>query len=86
MRWRCRRWSRRPTPLCSRLVAVVATLAALAVGARRTGGRLAAALPGVEGRLARLGDGVALAGGLLLLAVGLVLFQAAWTTPIHPLR
>ena len=61
-------------------------LAVVAVAARRTAGRLAAALPGVEGRLARLGDGAALAGGLLLLAVGLVLFQAAWTTPIHPLR
>ena len=69
-----------------RLVAVAARLAALAVGARRTAGRLAAALPGEAGRLARFGDGAALAGGLLLVAVGLVLLQAAWTTPLHPLR
>jgi len=61
-------------------------LAVVAVGARRTAGRLAAALPGEAGRLARFGDGAALAGGLLLLAVGLVLFQAAWTTPAHPFR
>ena len=65
---------------------VAATLAALAVGARRTAGRLAAALPGGEGRLARFGDGAALAGGLLLVAVRLVLLQAAWTPPLHPLR
>jgi len=61
-------------------------LAVVVVGARRTAGRLAAALPGEAGRLARFGDGAALAGGVLLLAVGLVLFQAAWTTPAHPFR
>ena len=61
-------------------------MAILAVGARRTAGRLAATLPGAGGRLARLGDGAALAGGLVLLTVGLLLLQAAWTTPAHPLR
>jgi len=61
-------------------------LAVLAVGARRSAGRLAAVLPAEAGRLARWGDGAALAGGLLLLAVGLVLLQAAWTTPAHPFR
>ena len=61
-------------------------MAILAVGARRTAGRLAATLPGAGGRLARLGDGAALAGGLVLLTVGLLLLQAAWTMPAHPFR
>jgi ABC-type nickel/cobalt efflux system permease component RcnA len=61
-------------------------LAAVAVSARRTAGRLAAVLPGDAGRLVRWGDGAALAGGLLLLVVGLLLLQAAWTTPAHPFR
>jgi hypothetical protein len=58
----------------------------VAVSARRTAGRLAAVLPGDAGRLVRWGDGAALAGGLLLLVVGLLLLQAAWTTPAHPFR
>jgi ABC-type nickel/cobalt efflux system permease component RcnA len=61
-------------------------LAALAVGARRTGARVAALLPGEHGHAARLADGLALAGGVLLLALGLVLLQAALATPAHPFR
>jgi len=61
-------------------------LAVLAVGARRTAAAVAATLPGGHGRTARLADGVALAGGLLLLALGVVLLQAALATPAHPLR
>lgn len=61
-------------------------LAALSVLARRTALTLAAALPGGRGRTARLTAMAALIGGLVLLALGLLLLQAAWTTPAHPFR
>ncbi len=61
-------------------------LALLAVSARRTAGRLAAALPGPHHARARLVDGIALAGGLVLLALGLALVQTALSTPAHPFR
>jgi len=61
-------------------------LAALTVAARRTAGRLATHLPAGHGARARLGDAVALAGGLALTAVGSALLVAAWTAPAHPFR
>jgi ABC-type nickel/cobalt efflux system permease component RcnA len=61
-------------------------LAVLAVGARRTAARVADRLPGGHGRLARLADGAALAGGLGLVAVGGLLLHAALTVPAHPFR
>jgi ABC-type nickel/cobalt efflux system permease component RcnA len=61
-------------------------LAVLTVGARRTAARVADRLPGSHGRLARLADGVALAGGLGLVAVGGLLLHAALTVPAHPFR
>ena len=75
------------TPATALVTAVTSgTLAVLAVAGRHTAGRLAAALPAEEGQLCRLGDGAALSGGLLLLAVKLVLLQSGWKEPAHPLR
>ncbi len=58
-------------------------LAALAVLARGTALKVAERLPGGRGRWT---DGAALAGGVALLVLGLLLAHAAWTLPSHPLR
>lgn len=63
----------------------VSLLAALSVYARQGSLRLAALLPGSNVRLSLAVDLVALAGGLIILALGLLLLQAAWTAPAHPL-
>ena len=60
----------------------VALLAALARGSRHLADRLAAA---GAGSAARWGWGFALAGGLLLLVMGLSLLADMLTRPAHPL-
>jgi len=62
----------------------VSVLAVLAVQARDWAGRLA----GTQGgglAWARTGQGVALAGGLLIFALGVSLLSAGFNTPSHPL-
>ena len=62
-------------------------LATLAVLARRQAVRFATWLPGGDGRLAAGLDVVALAGGLVLLALGVILLQASLVpAPAHPFR
>lgn len=63
----------------------VASLAALAVHARRLALRLGAAAPEGGGRLGLWLDGVALAGGLAIMGFGVILFQAARVIAAHPL-
>ena len=63
----------------------VALLATLSVYARKTSLRLAAVLPGSRRGLSRAVDLVALAGGAIILLLGLLLLQAAWNAPAHPL-
>lgn len=63
----------------------VSLLATLSVYARRTSLRLAEHLPNSRAGLARALDIVALLGGAVILVLGLLLLQAAWTAPVHPL-
>ena len=63
----------------------VALLATLSVYARKTSLRLVEMLPGSRRGLARAIDLVALAGGAVILLLGLLLLQAAWSAPAHPL-
>lgn len=60
-------------------------LATLAVFARRTALRVAATLP-ASGAVERWLHVAALIGGLVLMTLGALLLQAAWTTPAHPFR
>ena len=64
----------------------VSVLAAMAVYARTLAESLSARLPGRAGYARVAAEIVALLGGLTILLIGLLLFQAAWTTPVHPLR
>ena len=63
----------------------VSLLATLSVYARKTSLRLAEMLPGSEAGLSRVVDAVALLGGVVILVLGALLLQAAWTAPAHPL-
>lgn len=63
----------------------VSGLAALAVLARERAGRLAQRLEISGARTARIVDGIALFGGLVLAAMGIALLQAGLVTPVHPL-
>lgn len=63
----------------------VSGMATLAVVARDAASRLADRLGSDGARFGRLADGVALLGGLLLLAMGLALLHASLTMPVHPL-
>lgn len=64
----------------------VSLLAALSVYARKASLRLAEILPNYAPRLAMAVDVVGVAGGVIILAAGALLLQAAWVTPAHPLR
>lgn len=63
----------------------VSTLAVISVYARQTSLRLAELMPDHKSRLGTLIDGAGLAGGLVILFAGLLLFHAAWSAPAHPL-
>ena len=64
----------------------VSLLAALSVYARKASLRLAEILPDRAPRLAMAIDVVGVAGGVFILVLGVLLLQAAWVTPAHPLR
>lgn len=64
----------------------VSMLAGLSVYARKLSLRLAVVLPDSTSRLATSIDLVGLIGGAVILVIGLLLFQASWTAPTHPLR
>ena len=63
----------------------VSTLAVLSVYARKTSLRLAEALPDHESRLGTLIDVAGVVGGLIIMLAGLLLLQASWSAPAHPL-
>lgn len=63
----------------------VGMLASLSVFARDLARRLAARMPEHAGRLSLAGEGVAVAGGIVILILGLLLLQAALAAPAHPL-
>lgn len=63
----------------------VSLLATLSVFARKASLRLAAMLPASRGSLLRAVDLVALLGGAVILLLGVLLLQAAWSAPVHPL-
>lgn len=63
----------------------VGMLASLSVFARGLARRLAARMPEHAGRLSLAGEGVAMAGGIVILVLGLLLLQAALAAPAHPL-
>jgi nickel/cobalt exporter len=63
----------------------VGMLASLSVFARDLARRLAARMPEHAGRLSLAGEGVAVAGGIVILVLGLLLLQAALAAPAHPL-
>jgi ABC-type nickel/cobalt efflux system permease component RcnA len=62
-----------------------AALATLATVARDQAARLAAHMDTDQTRLARIGDTIALIGGLALLAMGATLLHTTLTMPAHPL-
>ena len=64
----------------------VSVLAALAVYARAFAIGVSARLPGGGGGAGVVLELVALLGGAVIFGMGLLLFQAAWTAPVHPLR
>lgn len=64
----------------------VGILAALSVFARDMARRLAARMPEHAGGLSLAAEGVAVAGGLTILVLGLLLLQAVLGAPAHPLR
>jgi len=64
----------------------VSLLATLSVYARKASLRLAEILPSRATRIATVIDFVGLAGGVFILAVGVLLLQSVWVTPAHPLR
>ncbi len=63
----------------------VSVLATASVYARSHAVRFAARLRGPSARPVLALDLLALAGGLVILAAGAMLFQATWTAPVHPL-
>jgi len=63
----------------------VSMLAVLSVYARRTSLRLAEALPDHTSRLGMLIDVAGMVGGLIIMLAGILLFQALWSAPAHPL-
>ncbi len=63
----------------------VSALAALSVYARTTSLRLADMLPGQGSRIGLMIDIAGTLGGVIILLAGVMLFQAAWTAPAHPL-
>lgn len=64
----------------------VSVLAILSVHARAHAIRLASRSPGSRAWVPLTLDLLAIAGGLVILAVGIVLFQATGSAPAHPLR
>ena len=64
----------------------VSILATISVFARAHASCLAARLPGSQARRGTVMDLVGLTGGLIILAAGVLLFQAAWSLPVHPLQ
>ena len=64
----------------------VGVLAAMSVFARDMARRIADRMPEHAGRLSLAAEAVAVAGGLLILVLGLLLLQAALTAPAHPFR
>jgi len=64
----------------------VSTLAALTVYARATAIAVSARLPRAGGAAGLVLELVALLGGVAILVIGLLLFQAALSMPVHPLR
>ena len=64
----------------------VSVLAAIAVYARAFAVGVSARLPGSGGAAGVVLELVALSGGVAILVLGLLLFQAAWIMPVHPLR
>jgi ABC-type nickel/cobalt efflux system permease component RcnA len=63
----------------------VSALAAVAVYARKLALHLTAALPEGRGRMGAIVDGIACAGGLLVMALGLSLLYGGLTASPHPL-
>lgn len=63
----------------------VSLLATLSVYARKGALRLAKLLPDEATNISVIIDLIAVLGGTFILTVGILLFQAAWTTPTHPL-
>ncbi len=63
----------------------VSVFAAASVYARSHAVRFAARLPGPSTHPMLALDLLGLAGGLVILAAGAMLFQATWTAPVHPL-
>lgn len=63
----------------------VSALATLSVYARTTSLRLAEMLPGQGSRIGLMIDIAGAIGGVIILLAGIMLFQAAWTAPAHPL-
>lgn len=64
----------------------ISILAAVAVYARSFAENMSGRLPGSGGSIRVAFELVALLGGVVILAMGLILLQAAWTVPAHPLR
>ena len=64
----------------------ISILAAVAVYARSFAESMSGRLPGSGGSIRVAFELVALLGGVVILAMGLILLQAAWTVPAHPLR
>ncbi len=63
----------------------VGALASLSVFARDLARRMAARMPDHSGRLSLAGEAVAVLGGTAILMLGILLLQAALSTPAHPL-
>ncbi len=63
----------------------VSALATLSVYARTTSLRLADVLPGQGSRIGLMIDVAGIIGGVIILLAGIMLFQAAWSAPVHPL-
>ena len=64
----------------------ISILAAVAVYARSFAENISGRLSGNGGSLRVAFELVALLGGVVILTMGLILLQAAWTVPTHPLR
>ena len=63
----------------------VSLLATLSVYARATSMRVAELMPDHTSRIGTIVDVAGMIGGVVILLAGLLLFQAAWTAPAHPL-
>lgn len=64
----------------------VSAIATLSVYSRSGALWLASKLPDHQSRLSTVVDWVAIAGGLIILAAGVLMFYASWTMPVHPLQ